>query len=540
MNVIGAKARIWTGDKESESKSGSTHAPLGILRTVDLSARSCHGNRPDCDARRRGSAAKMRQNRITIRSIRVLCLLLVAVSRAAVGGETRGADDFSPASWAAPLSTNRYPEDCRPNTSGAPLLLFDAIERALCEDPKTRGAWANIKAASASVGIAKSAYLPSLDASVKYAYQHNSTEVSGDPQLRSNFTKAVNDETLALGWVFYDFGSRSSALQNTRELLLAAQANQNATLQSTFASTAKAYFGAQAANADVLSKRRIESFAQDNVNAAAGRVAKGVAPITDQLQADTALAQAIYERVKAEGELRTAIGVLAVDMSLDADEELTLPEMESETPPDTHFVQAVRDLLDDAKRNHPRVLAAAAQWQAALANVKFARARGLPVFKLVGEADRSSEPVSASLGQPALPAQTRDNYIGVKIEIPFLDGINRTYQIQQAEAQADLQEQGLREAQRQVAIGVWSSVQTLRSDTENLRNTDAVLQSAQRAFNAAQHRYQLGVGNILEILNSQTALSKSEQEKIEAQMEWRNARLQLAASLGTLGMWAVQ
>jgi len=462
------------------------------------------------------------------------------VNRTAVASESRAADDPLPASQAAPLSTNHYPDDCRPHTSPTPLLLFDAIELALCEDPKTRAAWASTKAAAASVGIAKSAYLPSLDASVKYSYQHNSTEVSGDPQLRSNFTKAVNDEALALGWVFYDFGARSSALQNTRELLLAAQANENATLQSTFASTAKAYFGAQAANADVLSKRRIESFAQENVNAAAERVAKGVAPITDQLQADTALAQAIYERVKAEGELRTAIGVLAVDMSLDADDELTLPEMEWETPPDTHFVQAVRDLLDDAKRNHPRVLAAAAQWQAALANVKFARARGLPVFKLAGEADRSSEPVSASLGQPALPAQTRDSYIGVKIEIPLLDGVNRRYQIQQAEAQADLQEQGLREAQRQVAIGVWSSVQTLRSDTENLRNTGAIQQSAERAFTAAQHRYRLGVGNILEILNSQTALSKSEQEKIEAQMEWRNARLQLAASLGTLGMWAVQ
>jgi outer membrane protein len=147
---------------------------------------------------------------------------------------------------------------------------------------------------------------------------------------------------------------------------------------------------------------------------------------------------------------------------------------------------------------------------------------------------------SASLGQPELPALTKENYIGVKIEIPLFEGFNRDYQVRQAEAQADMQEQGLRDSQQQVAISVWSSVQELQSDTENMRNTDVVLQSARQAFDAAQHRYQSGVGNILEILNAQSTLSASEQQWIRAQLDWRTARLQLAASLGTLGMWAVE
>jgi outer membrane protein len=148
--------------------------------------------------------------------------------------------------------------------------------------------------------------------------------------------------------------------------------------------------------------------------------------------------------------------------------------------------------------------------------------------------------VSASLGQPELPALTRQNYIGVKIEIPLFDGLNRHYQIRQAQAQADLQEQGLRDAQQQVAVGVWSSVQALQTDTEALRNTDIVLQSARQAFDAAQHRYQSGVGSILEMLSAQSSLAASEQQWIQSQLDWRTARLQLAASLGTLGMWALQ
>jgi outer membrane protein len=262
--------------------------------------------------------------------------------------------------------------------------------------------------------------------------------------------------------------------------------------------------------------------------------------VTDQLQANTAYAQAVYERAKAEGELRTTIGALAIDMSLSPDEALNLPEPDAGALPDTNFVRAVHDLLEDAQQTHPKVLAAAAQWQAALANIRFVRARGLPVVRLVGEADRSNQPVSASLGQPELPALSKENYIGLKIEIPLFDGINRDYQIRQAEAQADTQEQGLRDAQQQVAVGVWSSVQALRTDTDNLRNTDVVLQNARQAFDAAQHRYRSGVGNILETLNAQSTLSAAEQQWIQAQLDWRTARLQFAASLGALGMWAIE
>jgi outer membrane protein len=445
-----------------------------------------------------------------------------------------------PPSPAAPLLSGANADYCRQEAISSPLELFDAIERALCESPKTRSAWAAIKVAAANLGISKSAYLPTLVGTVKYAYQHNVTQVSDASQLQSNFAKPVNEESLALGWVLYDFGARAASLKNSKALLLAAQANHDATVQSIFASTAKDYFSAQASNANVLSKRRIENAAHDNLGAAAARVAKGVAPVTDQLQANTAFAQAVYERAKAEGDLRAAVGTLAVDMSLSPDEALNLPELDSGALPDTHFVRAVHDLLEEARQAHPKVLAAAAQWQAALANIHFVRARGFPVLRLVGESDRSDQPVSASLGQPELPALTKENYIGIKIEIPLFEGFNRNYQVRQAEAQADMQEQGLRDTQQQVAVSVWSSVQELQSDTENMRNTDVVLQSARQAFDAAQHRYQSGVGNILEILNAQSTLSASEQQWIKAQLDWRTARLQLAASMGTLGMWAIE
>jgi outer membrane protein len=473
-----------------------------------------------------------------------VCLLtftvVLATPQRALSDDLYAPGDQTPSYSATPRPSGTTAGACQQAPVASPIALFDVIERALCESPKTRAAWAAINGAAANVALSRSAYLPTLGADVKGVYQHNETQATNAPQLQTNYTKLVNEETLSLGWVLYDFGARSASAKNSKALLLAAQANRDSTLQSVFASTAKDYFTAQAANANVLSKRRIESAAREILEAATARVNKGAAPITDQLQAKTALAQAIYERAKSEGDSRSAIGALAVDMSLSPEEALSLPELDAGALPDTSFVRAVHDLLEDARETHPKILAAAAQLQAALANVRFERAQGRPSVQLVGEIDRSNQPVSASLGQPELPARTRENYIGIKIAIPIFDGFRRDSQVRQAEAQADVEEQGLRDAQQQVAVSIWSSVQTLQTDTENLRNTDVILQSAQQTFEATQHRYQSGVGNILELLNAQSTVAASEQQSIQAQLEWRTARLQLAASLGRLGMWAIE
>src|ERR1700683_2591629 len=105
------------------------------------------------------------------------CFLLItwlgiALPRAASSSDFPATGAEVPANPAAPLLTGPG-ADCKERVLNSPIQLFDAIERALCESPKTRSAWAAIKGAAASVGISKSAYLPTLDGDVKYTYQHN-------------------------------------------------------------------------------------------------------------------------------------------------------------------------------------------------------------------------------------------------------------------------------------------------------------------------------------------------------------------------------
>ncbi|MNF13342.1 hypothetical protein D3C80_2151500 [compost metagenome] len=54
-----------------------------------------------------------------------------------------------------------------------------------------------------------------------------------------------------------------------------------------------------------------------------------------------------------------------------------------------------------------------------------------------------------------------------------------------------------------------------------------------------QRKFGRGAADILEMLNTQSALLEAQQERIRCQAEWRSARLRLLASAGVLGREAI-
>ena len=425
---------------------------------------------------------------------------------------------------------------CQFSPLGMPLRLEEAVDRALCENPKTREAWANVKVQAASVGVARSAYLPTVSATWQDVRDDQATNVTGHPALSSANRSSIQTGSVSLNWVLYDFGGRKAALHNAQELLAAARANQDAILQDTFSTVATDYYAAQAAAGKLSAAQETEQIAHDSFVAASARVRNGVAAITDQLQAQTAYAQATYNRAKAEGDRQTTLGTLASDMNLNPAQQIVVPPVADGVMPDRDFTESVADLIDEAERIHPSVAAARAQLDAAVAKEQQTRAQGLPSISLVSRYSRNNQPASLGLGEPPFPATGHDWYFGVQVQIPLFEGFGRTYQVREAHAQVEVQQSTLDQARQQVGLDVWKSYQSLQTDTQNLRNTAALLQIAQQSFDAAKHRYAAGVGNILELLNAQSSLSDANRQRIQALTDWRAARLQLAAKIGRLGM----
>lgn len=424
---------------------------------------------------------------------------------------------------------------CDLGEPATPLRLADAVARALCRNPETRAAWADVKAHAAALGVTRAAYLPTISLSGQAVRQDVVTDVTDHPALSSATRANVYSGNATLTWLLYDFGARSAAVRNASALLDATRWTQNAVLLTVYVTVAKDYYAAQAAAGLWAAARETASHAADAARVARARVDKGVAPITDVLQADTALQQAEIATSRARGDWLTARGTLAADLDLDPDFAFELPQVTGDAMPETRVSQSIRDLIDDVKRTHPSVLAAERQVDAADARADQIRAAGLPSLSLTGKYGRNNQPASQGLGIPQYRATGREWYVGFQVSIPLFEGFGRGYQVRQVLAERDRQEALLESARQKAALEVWSSYQALGIATDTVAQSEALLRTALKSSDAAEKRYRAGVGNILEVLNVQKALAEARQRRVEAIADWNRQRVRLGGALGRVG-----
>lgn len=406
---------------------------------------------------------------------------------------------------------------CRASANTAPLTLAEAVDFALCNNPQTRLAWANARAQAAQVGIAESAYLPTLSAT---AGRSRNTSDSGTSITYNQTTGA-----LSASYLLYDFGGRAAALESARQLMVALATTQDATLQSVFLATVQTYYQLYAAEAAVAAARESERASGESLKAAEARYRIGAGTPADRLQAQTAASQATLTRIQAEGNAKTALGTLANAMGLDAQDAPALaPPVDA--LPDAAFERNLGELIAAAKRARPDLAAAEAQVRAAQAGIAAARATGMPNISLGA---------GSSYNDTGLTNATRATSIGVTLSIPLFTGFNTTYRVRSAEAQLDAKTAQRDQLAKQVSLDVWRSYFALTTSIEAVRASADLVASAEASERVATGRYKAGVGGILDLLNAQSALANARQQNIQALYNWRIAKAALAQAMGRLG-----
>lgn len=423
---------------------------------------------------------------------------------------------------------------CQFDTLSAKLSLMEAIERALCHDPQTRQAWADVKLQAARVGIAQAAYLPTLNASSSVSKSQYIETVRNLPALSYVNHMTTRDTALNLSWTLFDFGLRQATLDNAWQLLAAANATKDATLQNVFASTAQVYYQMVSTQAALDARVEAEKATRENFLAADARYKAGAGALADKLQAQTNYAQATLDRVRANGDWKSAQGALAIAIGVPTDAAIAA-DSENHVLPNTTFVQSINALMREAKLQHPSLLAAQAQLRAAQANVVAAQAEGRPMVSMIGNLDHNNQ-----LGKYPNDTFVRNKSIGIQINIPLLNTVDHTYRVSAARAQAESKAAALASVEQQVALDVWKSYQQLETETADVKASDEFFETATQSYKVAQGRYKAGIGTILELISAQSAVANATQQRVQAFSNWRFARLKLALSLGKLGFWTIQ
>lgn len=444
--------------------------------------------------------------------MRISLLLVMLVSNAASAADPFGVLERPLPSPAAEL---RPAAVCDATAVAGALTLARAVERALCANPATRGAWLTARLRAAELGRAQSAYLPAVSLGGRLAR-------SGDDLL-------PNDRTawqlgLDAQYLLYDFGGRAARRDGAEALLAAALASHDASVRVLYLQTVTAYFSLATAQGAVLAAREAEASALEALKAATARVEAGTGIPVDRLQAKTVHTQRQIERIRAEGEaarLRGELAALMGDVSLTA---WALAEDEAAFSQAIEPNRAVDALIDAARTRRPEFRAAEATLLAREAGVRSAGAAGKPSLSTFFSAGRQDSGFQVA----------NSSSIGVNLTIPLFTGYRNTYEIAAAQSQADLARVERDRVAIQVALEVWRAYYRLQSETEADRRSADLVASAAAAERLALGRYKAGLGILLDVLSAQANLAQARQGQLQTRLGLRVARAELAQALGEL------
>ncbi|HWW04233.1 TolC family protein [Collimonas sp.] len=404
------------------------------------------------------------------------------------------------------------------------MALAEAVDIALCANPQVQSTWAAIKVQAAALGEARATYWPTVAAGLSRV--NDRTTFPGS-KLQPTAVRD-NSKNIGVSWRLFDFGGRAANNRSATDLLNAALASHDATLQKTLETLIGAYFDAQTTLAAWQAKLTSEELARSTVETAQRKESRGAGAQSDTLQATTAFARASLDRSRAQGDYRKAMSMLIYVLGIPAETQLQLaPDLAD----DSHDMGKDLDTwLAQAKDQHPAIVAGRAQVEAAREKVKVIRSEGLPSIDATGNMYKNGRP---NQGLPSV--NTTEKVAALTLNIPIFDGFANKYKVSGAQAQVEQQQANLLDTTHQVQMDVVKAHADAQSALGNLESSQLLLQSAQNALASVQRKFDRGASDILEILSTQAALADAHQQRIRCLAEWRSARLRLLAASGGLG-----
>jgi outer membrane protein len=396
------------------------------------------------------------------------------------------------------------PADIDPNHIYSLVELIDIAQR---RNPATRVAWEQARQAAINVGIARAAYLPALTASAVAGWEHFVLPFPSNlvPQGFIVYNAQEVLPQLTVNYLLLDFGGRAAAVEAAGQISIAGNVAFTAAHQQLIFNVARAYFTLDGADAAVRAARQGLADAQVVQQSAEALFSRGLDTIVDVQLARRATAQARYDLAQANTTQHDAMYTLLAAMDLPPTTKLRVANA-SERPLPPRTARAVDDVLGDALRQRPDLLADVAKLRATDAEIAAARAALLPKVSLSANVQGNIGQLSVN-NSPYFPVTKPQGAGLLKFEWPLYEGGLLQNKLALAHSKREEAEAALKErtdeALREVALA-YDQVDT------GLRQYDAAiaLQTAsEAAFHGASDSYAHGVGTLTDATSAQTGLA---------------------------------
>jgi len=383
------------------------------------------------------------------------------------------------------------PADIDPNHSYSLVELIDIAQR---RNPATRVAWEQARQAAINVGIARAAYLPALTASAVAGWEHFVTPFPSNlvPQGFIIFNAQEFIPQLAVNYLLLDFGGRAAAVEAAGQISIAGN-------------VARAYFTLDGADAALRAARQALADAKVVQQSAEALFGRGLDTIVDVQLARRGTAQAQYDLAQADTAQHDAMYTLLAAMDLPPTTKLRVANA-AERPLPPRTARAVDNVLSEALRQRPDLLAQVAKLRASDAEIAAARSALFPKVSLSANVQGNIGQLSVN-NSPYFPVTKPQGAALLKFEWPLYEGGLLQNKLSLAQSKREEAEAALKEridqALREVALA-YDQVDTV------LQQYDAAiaLQTAsEAAFHSASDAYAHGVGTLTDATSAQTGLA---------------------------------
>lgn len=401
------------------------------------------------------------------------------------------------------------------------LTLKEAEEMALRLHPQLEAARARVAEAEAVPAQVRSRIQPQAFVSTTGAVAEdaNTRILAGglnNPVILNRMASGVG-----VSQIMTDFG-------RTRHLAESATLRAQSAAEAAGASRAGILLRVDQAYFAALRARAVLRVAEETVRARelVTRQVGVLAANKLKSQLDLSFAKVNLEEAKllengARNETRVSLVELSQAIGLDQVREIELSEeaMPEALPPDWATAE------EAALRQRPELKQARLDEQAAAEFVRAERALVLPTVSAVAAAGYS--PLHAARLQGHWDAA------GITVDIPVLNG--GLFRARRAEAEARQRTAGAasREIRNRVLRDVRLAFVRSVNAFERLRLTSTLLEQARLSLELAQARYELGLGNIIELSQAQLNVTNAQISETSARYEYQVTRAALEYEKGS-------
>jgi outer membrane protein len=406
------------------------------------------------------------------------------------------------------------------------LSLRQAVELALEKHPAVQVADANRKAAEARTEQTRSIYYPQI-----YANFDTIAGIGGiNPRfvapagamLRQNLSQYTGG--VIANQRLYDFGFTQNLVESTD---LAARAQE----KDVLAQRALVSVNVQRTYLNSLKRRRLVQIAEDTVRQR-GIIRSQVATLyrqqlkskldLDLVQVELTNAEAAL--VKARNDLKASFADLNRAIGISGPEDYVLEDFPIEARPQRPLDALISDSL-----SHPELLRAKEFARSAEVRVEATKRLYLPTVSAIASAG-DYEVYDSSRNQRTGGWWTA----GALVSMPLFTGFLIENQVREAGAQQAAAEAASLNIEQALTQQVTTAYLDTVTFAQQIKLAEEQVKTAKEALELARERYRLGLGSIVEVTQSEVALTAAQTRLAEAQYDYKIAEVTLAYAAGLL------